>query len=210
MLRQYFTNIRLFLGLFQDVPPVPTKVLWPGLVGLVSYAILLLIMGLEEQPTAFVTAFILAVVCRVSSRLDGMLTKLRQNLSPSDMSMLVLAIGLGPLALLIWSDDPLWCQRMQSLYYIILGSMFLSDVLGEREDMAALFWPWEEMKPYLYTLTRMMVLFHMSFLLLNETMIRVLVPSGWLVFWAVLPVISHLILSALILTVVSDRRGGPV
>ncbi len=48
----------------------------------------------------------------------------------------------------------------------------------------------------------MMVLYHASFLLLNETMIRVLLPAGWLVFWAVLPVISHMILSALILTVV--------
>lgn len=210
MLRQYFTNIRLFLGLFQDIPPVPAKVLWPGLVGLVSYFVLSIALGPADQPAAFVTAFVLAVVCRVAARLDRVLRKLRQNVSPSDMYLLVMAVGLGPLALLIWSDDPLWCQRMQSLYYIVLGSMFLSDVLGEREDMAALFWPWEEMKPHLHTLTRMMVLFHMSFLLLNETMIRVLVPSGWLVFWAVLPVISHLILSALILTVVTDRRGGPV
>ncbi len=64
------------------------------------------------------------------------------------------------------------------------------------------------MKPYLPVMTRIMVLFNLGFLLLNETMIRMVDASHWLLFWAVLPVIAHVVLSALILTVINTEDDG--
>ena len=46
------------------------------------------------------------------------------------------------------------------------------------------------------------------FLLLNETMIRAVEPSHWLLYWAVVPVVAHVILSALILTVINTEDDG--
>ena len=67
------------------------------------------------------------------------------------------------------------------------------------------------MRAHLPNLTRMMVVYNFSFLLLNETMIRAVDVSHWLMFWAVLPVIGHMVLRAMVLTVINlDDDGQPV
>jgi hypothetical protein len=73
------------------------------------------------------------------------------------------------------------------------------------------FLPSAEMAPYLSSMTRIMVLYNLGFLLLNETMMRAVNPSHWLLFWAVLPVVAHLVLSAVILTLIhTDDGDAPV
>ena len=190
------------MDLFRQAPPLPMRLLVPAMVMVPAFVVMAVWLGEGHEAQAFVTAFSIGLALRVGLRFEGLVRRLLASFSARQTLAMAVPLALGPLAALIWLDDPLWCQRLQSLYFIVVGSMFLSDVIGQRNDMAALFWPWDRMKPYLPALTRMMVLYHASFLLLNETMIRVLLPAGWLVFWAVLPVISHMILSALILTVV--------
>lgn len=204
MINQISQSFRHFVDLFRQAPPVSMRLLVPGIFMVPTFVVMAVWLGEGHEDEAFVTAFTIGLALRVGLRFEGMVRRLLASFSARQTLAMVVPLALGPLLLLTWVDDPLWCQRMQSLYFIVLGSMFLSDVIGQRNDMAALFWPWDKMKPYLSALTRMMVLYHMAFLLLNETMIRVLLPAGWLVFWAVLPVISHLVLSALILTVVED------
>lgn len=57
------------------------------------------------------------------------------------------------------------------------------------------------MDAHLPAMTRAMVLYNLGFLILNETMIRVVDPSHWLVYWALLPALAHLVLSAVILAI---------
>ena len=125
---------------------------------------------------------------------------------------LALAMAVLPLLVVAMASDPLWCQRIQSAFYVVIGGIFLSDVLKRRSDTAATFWPAEDMKGFLPNLTRMMVIYNFSFLLLNETMIRSLDVSHWLLFWAVLPVIGHSVLRAMVLTVINldDDQARPV
>lgn len=104
-------------------------------------------------------------------------------------------------------DDPLWCQRMQSAFYVVIAGVFLQDVLNKRVSTAASFWPDAEMAEHLPNLTRMMVVYNFGFLLLNETMIRAVDPSHWLLFWAVLPIIGHTVLRAMVLTVINLDAG---
>lgn len=205
MITQFNDAIRQFMGLFRQAPPLPTRLLVPGIIMVPAFVVMALWLGPEHEAEAFVTAFVIGLALRVALRMERMVRRLLASFSARQTLALVVPLALGPLALLIWIDDPLLCQRMQSLYFVVLGAMFLSDVIANRTDMAALFWPWEPMTRYLPGLSRMMVLYHLAFLLLNETLIRVLLPAGWLVFWAVLPVISHLILSALIATVVAAQ-----
>ena len=135
------------LSLFRDITPFSVTILLPGVVAMLCYPALLIYMGREHESEAFVTAFALALATRAAPRMNTVLTRVLAAFSPRDVVLFLLPAALGPLMLLMWLDDPLWCQRMQSLYHIVLGSMFLSDVLGRRQDMAALFWPWPEMKP---------------------------------------------------------------
>lgn len=208
MLRQTLDSLRLFLDLFRDVPPMPRKTFLPGAVLIVAYPLLSVLLGPGEDGQAFVTAFLLALAVRIAVRFEGMVGKLLDQFSRRETMVMAVLVALGPLLLLATVDDPLWCQRSQSAYYIILGAMFVSDMLANRHDMAARFWPWPEMTPHLPVMTRVMVLFNLGFLVLNETMIRMVDPSHWLLFWAVLPVVAHVVLSALILTVINSEDDG--
>lgn len=202
MLRHTLESLRLFLDLFRDVTPLPRKTFLPGVVLIVAYPLLSVLLGPGEGGQAFVTAFLLALAVRIAVRFDGIVTRLLEQFSRRETVVIAIVLAMGPLSLLFSVDDPLWCQRGQSAYYIVLGSMFVSDMLANRHDMAARFWPGPEMAPHLPAMTRIMVLFNLGFLLLNETMIRALEPSHWLLFWAVLPVIAHVVLSALILMLI--------
>lgn len=208
MLRQTLDSLRLFLDLFRDVPPMPRKTFLPGAVLIVAYPLLSVLLGPGEDGQAFVTAFLLALAVRIAVRFEGMVGKLLDQFSRRETMVMAVLVALGPLLLLATVDDPLWCQRSQSAYYIILGALFVSDMLANRHDMAARFWPWPEMTPHLPVMTRVMVLFNLGFLVLNETMIRMVYPSHWLLFWAVLPVVAHVVLSALILTVINSEDDG--
>lgn len=208
MFRQAIYSLRLFLGLFHDMPPLPPHTLLPAAMLLIAYPGLSVLLGPGEEGQAFVTAFLLALAVRVGLRFETILRQLAGQFSRRETAATALLVVLGPLFLLASVDDPLWCQRSQSAYYIILGSMFVSDMLASRHDMAARFWPWPEMRAHLPVMTRAMVLYNLGFLVLNETMIRAMDPSHWLVYWAFLPVLAHVVLSALILTVVNFDDDG--
>lgn len=208
MLRHMLDSLRLALELLRDVPPMPRRIFLPGAVLVLAYPLLSVLLGHGEGGQAFVTAFLLALAVRIAVRFEAMATRLLDRFGRRETVAIALLVGMGSLFLLALVDDPLWCQRSQSAYYIILGAIFVSDMLAGRSDMAARFWPWPEMVPHLPAMTRIMVLFNLAFLLLNETMIRSLDPSHWLLFWAVLPVLSHVALAALILTLIHAGDDG--
>lgn len=201
MLRQAFDSLRLFFGLFQDIPPLPRNALLPAAVLLIAYPALSVLLGPGESGQAFVTAFLLALALRVALRFETLLRQLLGQFSHRETAAMALLVTLSPLVLLASVDDPLWCQRSLSAYYIVVGSMFVSDMLAGRDDMARRFWPWPQMEAHLPAMTRAMVLYNLGFLILNETMIRAVDPSHWLVYWALLPALAHLVLSAVILAI---------
>ncbi|MCB6178656.1 hypothetical protein LHP98_11005 [Rhodobacter sp. Har01] len=203
MLRHFIESLRLFLQLFQDLPPLPRWTFLPGIVLILAYPLMSVLFGTGSEGQAFVTAFLLALAVRIAVRFEDLVAQLRARFGRSETAMMALVAALTPLLLLATVDDSLWCQRLQSAYYIIFGAMFLSDMMAGRNDMAERFWPWPEMRRHLPTMTRVMVLFNLAFLLLNETLIHTVEPSHWLLFWVLLPVLSHAVLAALAETVLN-------
>jgi hypothetical protein len=204
-----FDLVRLFLSLFQDLPPVSRAVYVPGAVVLIGYPVLWVLFGADHAALAFVTAFLAGLALRIAMGFEGMVRRMLTRYSAAQATVLALVMACGPLAILALADDPLWCQRMQSAFYLGIGGIFLFDMLKGRVQTAASFWPDAEMRDHLPGLTRMMVVYNLAFLLLNETMIHAVEPSHWLLFWAVLPVIGQMVLRALVLTVINDD-GQPV
>jgi hypothetical protein len=203
MYRQPFDLVRLFLSLFQDLPPLSRAIYVPGAVLLIGYPVLSVALGPDHSGDAFVTAFLAALAVRIALGFEGMVRRMLTRYSALQASVYALSLTALPLVVLAMADDPVWCQRMQSLFYVAIGGVFLMDVLKGRNVTAASFWPDAEMRSHLPNLTRMMVVYNFSFLLLNETLIQVLDTSHWLLFWAVLPVIGHTVLRALVLTVIN-------
>jgi hypothetical protein len=200
--------VRIFLSLFQDLPPLSRALYLPGAVLLVGYPVLAVILGPDHGAQAFATAFIAALAVRIALGFEGMVRRLLTRYSPVQAAFFALAFAGVPLMVLAFADDPLWCQRMQSAFYVVIAGIFLQDLLQGRTATAASFWPDPEMREHLPNLTRMMVVYNLGFLLLNETMIRAVDPSHWLLFWAVLPIIGHTVLRAMVLTVINLDDSG--
>lgn len=211
MHRHSFDLVRLFLSLFQDMPPMSRSLYIPGAVLLVGYPVLAVGLGPDHAGQAFTTAFLAALAVRIGMGFEGMVRRMLTRYSATQTVLLALAFAALPLIFLAGADDPVWCQRMQSVFYVAIGGIFLMDVLKGRTATAASFWPDAEMRHHLPNLTRMMVVYNLTFLLLNETLIQTLSVSHWLVFWAVLPVLGQIVLRALVLTVINlDDQGHPV
>jgi hypothetical protein len=208
MHRTPFDLVRLFLSLFQDLPPLSRALYLPGAVLLIGYPVLSVVLGPDSGGQAFATAFLAALAVRIAMGFEGMVRRMMTRYSAQQSVIFALSFACLPLAILALVDDPLWCQRMQSMFYVVIGGVFLQDVLYGRTSTAASFWPDAEMKDHLSNLTRMMVVYNFGFLLLNETMIRVVEPSHWLLFWAVLPIIGHSVLRAMVLTVINLDDSG--
>jgi hypothetical protein len=211
MYRHPFDLVRLFLSLFQDLPPLSRSLYIPGAVLLVGYPLLAVTLGHDQQGEAFATAFLAALAIRIAMGFEGMVRRMLSHYSRLHTMLFATAFATVPLLILAQADDPLWCQRMQSLFYVVIGSIFLLDVLKGRTATAASFWPDVEMRGHLPNLSRMMVVYNFGFLLLNETLIQSVHASYWLLFWAVLPILGHMILRAMVLTVINlDDEGHPV
>lgn len=207
MHRTPFDLLRLFLSLFQDLPPLSRALYLPGAVLLIGYPVLSVALGPEQGGQAFATAFLLALAVRVGMGFEGMVRRMLTRYSVAQAVVFAVLFAGLPLLVVAMVDDPLWCQRMQSAFYVVIAGVFLQDVLNKRVSTAASFWPDAEMAEHLPNLTRMMVVYNFGFLLLNETMIRVVEPSHWLLFWAVLPIIGHTVLRAMVLTVINLDAG---
>ena len=207
MHRTPFDLVRIFLSLFQDLPPLSRALYLPGAVLLISYPILSVLLGPENGGQAFATAFLAALAVRIGMGFEGMVRRMLTRYSAGQAVVFALLMAGLPLAVLALADDPLWCQRMQSVFYVVIAGIFLQDLMQGRTSTAASFWPDAEMREHLPNLTRMMVIYNFGFLLLNETMIRAVDPSHWLLFWAVLPIIGHTVLRAMVLTVINLDAG---
>lgn len=212
MYRNPLDLVRLFMSLFQDMPPLPKTIFLPGLLLIASYPVLAVALGHEAQGEAFATAFLLALALRIGIGFEGMVKRMMTKFNKAQTVRRALLLAVLPLVVLTLANDPLWCQRMQSVFYLVIGGIFLMDVLKGKVDTAMTFWPDEEMRSYLPNLTRVMVIYNFAFLLLNETMIQSLHTSYWMLFWAVLPVLGHMVLRALVLTVINldDDAARPV
>ena len=207
MQRTPFDLVRLFLSLFQDLPPLSRALYLPGAVLLIGYPVLSVLLGPDQGGQAFATAFLLALAVRIGMGFEGMVRRMLTRYSVEQAVVFATLFAGLPLLILAMVDDPLWCQRMQSAFYVVIAGVFLQDVLNKRVSTAASFWPDAEMAEHLPNLTRMMVVYNFGFLLLNETMIRVDEPSHWLLFWAVLPIVGHMVLRAMVLTVINLDAG---
>jgi hypothetical protein len=208
MHRTPFDLVRLFLSLFQDLPPLSRALYLPGAVLLIGYPVLSVGLGPHSGGQAFATAFLAALAIRIAMGFEGMVRRMMTRYTATQSVVFALLFAGLPLAVLALVDDPLWCQRMQSLFYVVIAGVFLQDVMNKRVSTAASFWPDAEMREHLPNLTKMMVVYNFGFLLLNETMIRVVEPSHWLLFWAVLPIIGHTVLRAMVLTVINLDDNG--
>ena len=194
-----------FVRLFRRTPPVPFDLLVPGLFILIAWP--LLRIGFDDPRAAFMVAFVAAIALRLAVRAESGIRDTRMYLSGRTTVILTLAVGPGALALLIWAADPMLCQRFLSLYFIVIAALYVIDVIDGRNTLVRHFWPDPQMRAGDAVMTRVMAVYNLAMVLLNETIVQTASQTTWLLYFGLLPLLSHVVMSALLRTVRAGFGG---
>lgn len=202
----FLGTMKRFVALFRQGTTLPWTILLPLLVVALAWPLLLVWLG-DERAT-FMVAFILAMGLRLVLRSDGTIRKMQTQISNRSTAVMALIFGPGVLAILIWSGEPIWCQRFLSLYFLLMAALYLLDVIDGRHTMVQYFLPKDRNRGSDALMTRVMAIFQMALLLLNETMIANTSLNVWLIYFGLLPMLSHRVLLALVRTVDDAYAAG--
>lgn len=196
MLSDLSNSLYNFIQMFRRTAPVPLDILLPGLLILFLWP--LLRIGLDDLRASFMVAFIAAMALRFALRAEDDIRKTRRLLSPRATIVVVLLFGPGVLALLITFSDPMVCQRFLSLYFLLMAALYTIDVITGRAALVWFHWPDPKMRPADATLTRVMAIYYLSMVLLNESLIQHASQTTWLLYFGLLPLLSHVVQAALL------------
>lgn len=192
-------TIKKFVGLFRQGTTLPWTILLPLIVIVLAWP--LLRIAFDDERTAFMAAFVLAMGLRLALRSDGTIRKTRSLISGRGTAIIALAFGPGILAALILIGQPIWCQRFLSFYFLAMAALYLLDVIDGKHMMVRHFLPADRNPGADPLMTRVMAIYQMALLLLNETLIAQTSLTVWLVYFGLLPMLSHRVLIALVRTV---------
>ena len=199
MFDEITTTLKRFIGLFRQGTTLPWTILLPLVLLVVAWP--LLRIGLDDERATFMAAFVLAMGLRLALRTDGTIRATREQMSRRATVILALLFGPGVLAALIWIGEPIWCQRFLSLYFLIMAALYVLDVIDGKHMMVRYFLPADRNHGADPLMTRAMAIYHMTLLLLNETLIAQTSLTVWLVYFGLLPMLSQRVLIALVRTV---------
>lgn len=202
MLTDLSFTVYNFLRLFRRTPTVTFEILVPGLFILIAWP--LLRIGFDDARTAFMVAFVAAIAMRLAMRAEDNIRDTRTYLSGRTTVVLTLAFGPGVLALLIWAADPTVCQRFLSAYFVVIAALYVIDVIDGRNTLVRHFWPDPQMRAGDGVMTRVLAVYNLAMVLLNETVVQTASQTTWLLYFGLLPLLSHVVMAALVRTV----RGG--
>lgn len=188
-MQDWLTTLKTFAALFRGGPALPTGLVILPLVIAAVWPFALIATG--DGRAAFMVVFVLSMALRFALGADRIIQKISHQVAPRTVAIIVLMTGPGIMALLIWSGEPLWCQRFLSLYFAGMTVIYLGDVMTGHQGALTLHFAraWPGLPGNI--LARMMAIYHLAMLLLNETLIATTSLGAWLVFFALLPQISQ-------------------
>ncbi len=195
---EWSKTLKNFLRLFRRGPALPQGLVFMPLVAAVVWPLALIASG--EARAAFMLTFVVTMALRFALGADRIIQKLSDHLAPRTAAIVVLMTGPGIMALLIWGGEPLWCQRFLSVYFGAMTLAYMADVLSDHPDVLSFHFARAWSRAPASLLARMMVIYHLAMLLLNETLIATAGLGAWLVFFALLPQISQRVGLALVRT----------
>ncbi len=199
MFDEITTTLKRFIDLFRQGTTLPWTILLPLVLLVVAWP--LLRIALDDERATFMAAFVLAMGLRLALRSDGTIRAARAQMSRRATVILALVFGPGIMAALIWIGQPLWCQRFLSLYFLIMAALYVLDVIDGKHMMVRFFLPAERNHGADPLMTRVMAIYQMALLLLNETLIAQTSLTVWLVYFGLLPMLSQRVVLALVRTV---------
>jgi hypothetical protein len=187
-----------FKAVFRKEDRSPWHAVLPLAAMAISWPVLTHFLPSDRE--AFMLAFVLAVTIRLALRADQMVRNL--SLAISARWGLVLALLFGPMcfAALVWGGEPIWCQRFLSAYFLMMAGLYLLDVIAGGHAMTRHFVPGSRPPASDALMARVMAVFYLGLVLLNEAMIQQSLTI-WLIYFGLLPMGMNRVAQALSRTV---------
>lgn len=193
-------TFRLFLALFEKIPMIEARAMLPSAVLLLAYP--MLVQAWPERPElAFVMAFVLCQLARFALRWRVQFAREARRTDAGAGRKRMIGAFLIPGTVMFAAQNPVLCQHVPSLISAGFVMLFAIDALDGSYSTARAYWPGKIFAPYARDLTQAMLVLHLVYILLNETMVKSVSLQGWMVFYAFLPIIHHVLLTALFRTV---------
>lgn len=192
--------LQVFAALFAKIPMIEARSMLPSAVLLISYPVLA--AAWPDQPAlAFTTAFVLCQVARFSLRWRNQIAREARRSDAGAARKRLVGVFLIPGAVLITAQYPALCQHVPSFISAGFVLLFAVDALDSSYSTARAYWPSKIYAPYARELTQAMLVLHLTYILLNETVIKAASLEGWMVYYAFLPIVHHVFLTATFRTV---------
>ncbi len=193
-------TLRIFVALFEKIPMIEARIMLPSAVLLIAFPVLNALWP-DAPEFAFGVAFVLCQVARFSLRWRAQFAREARRDGPWAGRKRLVGALLIPGAVLIVAQHPTFCQHVPSVISVGFVLLFAVDALDRSYSTARAYWPGQEFTPYARELTLALLVLHLSYILLNETMIKAVPLTGWLVFYALMPLLHHVLLTAVFRTV---------
>jgi len=191
---QILLALQIFAALFVKIPMIEARAMLPSAALLIAFPVGVALW--PEQPgLAFAVAFVLCLAAQFSLRARPLQT---QGMAARRRLKLVFLI---PAAVLLAADYPALLQHVPSVISAGFVGLFAMDMMDGSYRTARDYWPGKMFAPYARELTQAMLVLHLNYILLNETMIEVASLEGWMVFYAFLPIVHHVLVTAMFRTV---------
>lgn len=182
---EFLATLWSFVRLFRRGPALPQGVIFLPLVVAAVWPLAQIASG--DQRAAFMLTFVITLALRFALGADRIIRKLSTRVAPRTAAIVLLMTGPGTMALLIWSGEPIWCQRFLSFYFGTMTLLYLSDVLSGDAKVLSFLYLRNLHRVPASVLARMAAIYYLALMLLNETLMATAGLGAWLVFFAFLP-----------------------
>lgn len=158
-----------------------------------SYTVLLLAEGYLSAIglSPFVLAVVIAMGVMLALNAPG---QLRDGLYEAEIARTAYLLYLGLLALLLIVHDPLWCQRVFTVFMASKALFILHGLWRAPEDLPKLGGPREGPRWFADAWARWKVVSLVMLVLVNETTIAYGTLTEWVIVWSVAPVVVYCLL----------------
>lgn len=189
---------------FESLPRFDPGYLVPGVMALSVYPLL---MALTADPSvAFVCAFFMGLWVILARNAEWAARYWCRRFSARTASLLAVCAALGPASLMMTLDRPDWCLRLFSLMATIACLVILNDQRDGDHAYLRFRLPQRREDGSENELAQAFLSWNLALILLNEGIIAVFDISGWITWYAILPLLIHGIEVAIILAVAYRRR----
>ena len=188
----------------RTLPRFDPGFLLPGLMALGVYPLL---MALTDDPSAsFITAFFMGLWVVLARHAEWAARYWCKHFSARTASLLAVCAALGPASLLMALGQPEWCLRLFSLMATLACLVILNDIRDGDHAYIRFRLPDRSLRGAEGDLAQAFLTWNLALILLNEGMIAVFGISGWMVWYAFLPLVIHGVEAAIILAILHRRQ----